>query len=106
MKTIEQEPTVDQRSILGLQWCVSDDSLQVCRGTNKVIEGQITQRKILSLVSSVFDPLGLFAPFTVEMHKERPGVGQNGREIRVRGVLQMEERTPHPRQNQNTSVVL
>ena len=49
VKTIEQEPTVNQPSILGLQWCVSDDSLQVCCGTNKVIEGQIMQRKICLL---------------------------------------------------------
>ena len=49
--------------MLGLQWTVVDDSLQVIRGTNKEVEAPITQRKILSLVSSVFDPIGLFAPF-------------------------------------------
>ena len=55
--------------MLGLQWTVTDDSLQVCRGTNKEIETSVTQRKILSLVSSVFDPIGLFAPFSVHMRR-------------------------------------
>ena len=55
--------------MLGLQWTIIDDSLQVCRGTSKEVETPITQRKILSLVSSVFDPLGLFAPFSVHMRR-------------------------------------
>ena len=60
--------------MLGLQWTVTDDSLQVCRGTNKVVEAPITQRKILSLVSSVFDPIGLFAPFSVHMRRLLKGI--------------------------------
>ena len=55
--------------MLGLQWMIIDDSLQVCRGTSKEVETPITQRKILSVVSSVFDPLGLFAPFSVHMRR-------------------------------------
>ena len=51
----------------GLQWTVTDDTLQVCRGTSKEVETTFTKRKILSLVSSVFDPLGLFAPFSVHV---------------------------------------
>ena len=53
--------------MLGLQWTVTDDSLEVRRGTSKEVETPITQRKILSLVSSVFDPIGLFAPTSVHM---------------------------------------
>ena len=60
--------------MLGLQWTVIDDSLQVCRGTNKEVEAPITQRKILSLVSSVFDPIGLFAPFRVHMRRLLKGI--------------------------------
>ena len=68
-KQVEVEPSQEGSSVLGLQWTIIDDSLQVCRGTSKEVETPITQRKILSLVSSVFDPLGLFAPFSVHMRR-------------------------------------
>ena len=60
--------------MLGLQWTVIDDSFHVCRGTNKEVETLITQRKILSLVSSVFDPIGLFAPFSFNMRRFLQGI--------------------------------
>ena len=44
------------------------------RGTNKEVEAPITQREILSLVSSVFDPIGLFAPFSVQMRRLLKGI--------------------------------
>ena len=53
----------------GQEWTVTDDSLQVCRGTNKDNEGPITQGKILSLVSSEFDSIGLFPPFSVQFRR-------------------------------------
>ena len=68
-KQVELEPNTEGFSVLGLQWTVTDDSLQVCKGTNKEVELPISQRKILSLVSSVFDPIGLFAPFSVHMRQ-------------------------------------
>ena len=61
--------------MLGLQRTVTDDSLQVCRGTKKKeVEAPITQRKILSLVSSVFEPIELFAPFSVHMRRLLKGI--------------------------------
>ena len=48
-KQVEVEPDKDGSSVLGLQWTITDDSLQVCKGTGKQIENPITQRKILSL---------------------------------------------------------
>ena len=60
-KQVEVEPSKVGSSVLGLQWTVTEDSLQVYRGSSTEAETPITQRKILSLVSSLFDPLGPFA---------------------------------------------
>ena len=51
--------------ILGIQWNVEVDKLQLCRGLVQKRKGIWTQRAVLSVVSSVYDPLGCFAPFTV-----------------------------------------
>ena len=71
-KTFEAEPLAP--SILGLQWNVESDSLEICRGTGKEVPVKITQRIVLSHVSSVFDPLGLFSPFTVRMRLLLKGI--------------------------------
>ena len=34
-KQVEMEPNTEGSKVLGLQWTVIDDSLKVCRGTNK-----------------------------------------------------------------------
>ena len=73
-KQVEVEPNTEGSSVLGLQWTVIDDRLQVCRCTNKEVEAPKTQRKILSLVSSVFDPIGLFVPFSVHMRRLLKGI--------------------------------
>ena len=64
-KTFEAEPT--SPSILGLQWNVDADNLEVCRGMQKEIPVKITQRAVLSHVSAVFDPQGIVSPFTIRM---------------------------------------
>ena len=73
-KQVEVEPNSEGSSVLGLQWTVINDILQVCRGTNKEVEAPLTQRKILPLVSSVFDPIGFFAPFSVHMRRLLKGI--------------------------------
>ena len=73
-KQVEMEPNTEGSSVLGLQWTVINDSLQVCRGKNNEVEALITQRKILSLVSSIFDPIGFFAPFSVLMRRLLKGI--------------------------------
>ena len=52
-------------TILGVQWDLKNDNLYVCRGVSNPLPGNITQRKILSVVSPVFDPLGFVSPFTI-----------------------------------------
>ena len=71
---VEVEPNTEGSSVPGLQWAIIDDSLKECRGTNKEVEAPITHRKILSLVSSVFDPIGLLAPFSVLMRRLLKGI--------------------------------
>ena len=51
--------------VLGLKWDHNNDTLVVSRGTNNTITKSLTQRLVLSLVSKVYDPIGLVAPFTV-----------------------------------------
>ena len=64
-KTFEAEPLTS--SLLEMKWDVDSDSLEVSCGTDKEIPLKISQRVVLSFVASVFDPLGLFAPFTMRM---------------------------------------
>ena len=51
--------------VLGIQWNVEVDKLQLCRGLVQKRKDIWTQGAILSVVSSVYDPLICFAPFTV-----------------------------------------
>ena len=52
--------------VLGLKWDRNNDTLVVSRGTSSTVAKSLTQRLLLSLVSKVFDPIGLVAPFTVD----------------------------------------
>ena len=51
--------------MLGLKWDHNNDTLVVSRGTNSTITKSLTQRLVICLVSKVYDPIGLVAPFTV-----------------------------------------
>ena len=51
--------------VLGLKWDYGKDTLVVCRGVDRPLDKAKTQRTVLSFVSSVFDPVGLIAPYTV-----------------------------------------
>ena len=50
-----------------MQWNVDNETLEVSRGADKKAPNNIKQRVVLSFVASVFDPLGLFAPFAMKM---------------------------------------
>ena len=51
--------------VLGLKWDHVTDTLVVSRGVNRELKDSVTQRSVLSFVSSVFDPIGFVAPYTV-----------------------------------------
>ena len=55
----------DSSHVLGFKWDHTDDTLVLSRGTSCAITKSLKQRLVLSLVSKVFDPIGLVAPFTV-----------------------------------------
>ena len=55
----------DSTHELELKWDHTNETLVVSRGTSCAITKSLTQRLVLSLVSKVFDPIGLVAPFTV-----------------------------------------
>ena len=66
-KQVKVEPKTEGSRVLGIQWTANDDSLQVCRVTNEEIEAMVSSEALLTMVSSVFDPIGLFALFIVHM---------------------------------------
>ena len=59
------QPTSIERA-LGIHWCVENDSLEF-RITMK--DRPLTRRGMLSTVSSIYDPLGLAAPFLLKGKK-------------------------------------
>ena len=64
--SIVSPETPANSSVLGLRWKTDQDTLIVSRGNSPDLIGKtITQRLVLSTVSSVFDPIGLVAPFTI-----------------------------------------
>ena len=51
--------------VLGLKWNHRFDTLVVSRGTNPDLNRPVTQRVVLSLVSAVYDPIGLVALYII-----------------------------------------
>ena len=59
------ESKEESSHVLGLKWDHKNDTLVAGRGTSSTVTKSLTQRLVLSLVSKVFDPIGLVAQFTV-----------------------------------------
>ena len=60
-------PTVaDSSHVLGLRWNHWADTLVISRGTSPNLNTAITQPIVHSVFSSVYDPIGFVAPYTVE----------------------------------------
>ena len=71
LKHLEAHSEIDNSNethALGLKWEHEKDILTVSRGTNPNLQQRITQRVVLKCVASVFDPIGLVAPFTIQAH--------------------------------------
>ena len=52
--------------VLGLKWNHKSDTLVVSRGTTPDTQRTVTRRVVLSVVSAVYDPIGLVALYTVK----------------------------------------
>ena len=65
--------------VLGLKWDQGSDTLVISRGVNRLVTEPVTQRLVLSRVASIFDPIGLVAPYTIKAQGSvaiaRPAVG-------------------------------
>ena len=57
-----------EASVLVLSWWTDSDTLAVCQMNDRPVEG-FTQRDFLSVVFSLFDPLGLLSPYTIRIRK-------------------------------------
>ena len=51
--------------VLGVKLDHVTDTLVVSRGVNREVKDSVTQRSVVSFMSSVFDHIGLVAPYTV-----------------------------------------
>ena len=54
---------INMERALGVQWCMIDDTFKF---RDKVKDLEPTGRNILSIVASIFDPLGFLSHFTLK----------------------------------------
>ena len=68
MKEIAIEDSEDQGTmkILGLTWVIESDRICLNRQKQNYKTSNITKREVLKQISSVYDPLGLFSPVTLQ----------------------------------------
>lgn len=52
-------------SVLGLSWSLKDDTLAVAE-VKVEATGPVTKRKLLAVANSIYDPLGILAPYTLQ----------------------------------------
>lgn len=58
----------DELSVLGYRWNIREDTLSLSPLSDEVIDLKtLTKRKISSLISSIYDPLGIIAPATIQL---------------------------------------
>ena len=77
----EQPSSSDTERVLGIQWSVSRDSFVLNSKTFKKVDLENpTQKKILKSVSSIYDPIGFIAPFTVRLRTIMQDVWRLGKQ--------------------------
>ena len=81
-KNFEAEPT--SPSILGPQWNVDADNLEVCRGIQNDKPVKIMHRAVFSYVSAVFDSLGILFPSTIRFQLLLKSIWKENRQSRVK----------------------
>ena len=52
--------------VFGIIWNRQLDTISLCRVNTESVNNTVTKREILKIISSVFDPLGLFAPILLK----------------------------------------
>ena len=63
----DKDSDLESFTALGLEWNLISDDLKLCRGFAGKEHAMITHRVVLSVASSIFDPLGLAPPFTIRI---------------------------------------
>ena len=77
----EQPSTTNTQRVLGIQWSVSRDSFVINSKTYKKVDLENpTQRKIWKSVSSIYDPIGFIASFTVRLRTIMQDVWRLGKQ--------------------------
>lgn len=65
----EDKEKDDVVSVLGLTWSTTDDAIAIKCPKLSVLDEPITKRKALQKTSAYFDPIGFFAPITLQGRK-------------------------------------
>ncbi|XP_033095731.1 uncharacterized protein LOC117100240 [Anneissia japonica] len=58
-----QNDKLSKEHVLGVKWCAESDSLEF---SAKTVSKIATRRNILSVVSGIYDPLGICSPYTLQ----------------------------------------
>ena len=62
---LKDKSTAERMKVLGLSWIVREDTLSL----NEIVfhpVSDVTKRQVLKTIASVYDPLGLFSPVTLQ----------------------------------------
>ncbi|XP_065182223.1 uncharacterized protein LOC135812933 [Sycon ciliatum] len=68
VQEIDRLPSASTK-VLGLKWDSKADNIAVSNSINEKSVGPVTKRSVLNKVASVFDPLGLMTPFTLQVKR-------------------------------------